>query len=246
MEDIETGTLEAPLLDPNDEEENNDWMDEENENDDEASTSSTEGACDGTCQERACHGTNVLRDVALAYHVVLERRPLQFTAFFILGGADLVGQAVQAVRSAGGGDELDVLRTLRFAVFGFVLQAPWNHFYYLVLDGALPPTEYPWTGRTFLKVLIDQLIQAPIFTVVMFCFLGLEDGMTLEEIHAQLKAEYLFTMMESYKLWVPATLANFGLVPPLYRVLFLNVVFFVWSVILSLILNPTPVKDGAS
>jgi peroxisomal membrane protein 2 len=41
----------------------------------------------------------------------------------------------------------------------------------------------------------------------------------------------------SGKLWVPATIINIGFVPPLLRVLYLNVVFFFWSIYLSLVLN---------
>ena len=41
----------------------------------------------------------------------------------------------------------------------------------------------------------------------------------------------------SGKLWLPATVINIGFVPPLFRVLYLNVVFFFWSIYLSLVLN---------
>jgi hypothetical protein len=44
------------------------------------------------------------------------------------------------------------------------------------------------------------------------------------------------------KLWVPATVVNLAFVPPILRVLYLNVVFFFWSIYLSLKLN----KEEAS
>jgi len=141
----------------------------------------------------------VLQHTALSYHTVLEQRPLlvkSISALFILGSADLVGQGIQALRDEGTGS-LDVLRTVRFAVFGFVLQAPWNHFYYLALDGALPPTEYPWTKRTFVKVVIDQFLQAPIFTALMFLFLGLLEAKSMEAIGTQLQDDYWHTMIEN-------------------------------------------------
>ena len=46
------------------------------------------------------------------------------------------------------------------AVFGLVLQGPWNHAFYLLLDAALPPTPDPVTLVTLEKVGIDQFIQA--------------------------------------------------------------------------------------
>lgn len=132
---------------------------------------------------------------------------------------------------------VDIARFLRFAFFGFILQAPWNHYYYLLLDGALPPTEDPFTAVTGIKVVIDQFVQAPIFTVIIFAFLGTLEGKSAEDIKTQLEEDYTDTMLANWKLWVPATVVNIAFCPPILRVLFLNVVFFFWSIFLSLKLN---------
>ena len=95
-----------------------------------------------------------------SYNEALEANPLlvkSVTASVILGAADFTGQAIQRSRkdpdaALADDDEdasgVDIARAARFAVFGLVLQAPWNHFYYLMLDGALPPTEDPFTTTT--------------------------------------------------------------------------------------------------
>jgi peroxisomal membrane protein 2 len=114
---------------------------------------------------------------------------------------------------------------------------PWNHFYYQLLDGQIPPTVEPFTPTNGIKVVIDQFIQAPIFTVLIFAFLGALEGKTLEAIQSQLKSDYKETLVANWKLWVPATAINIGFVPPLLRVLYLNGVFFFWSIYLSLVLN---------
>ena len=188
-----------------------------------------------------------------SYLSALESDPLlvkSVTAGVILGAADLSGQAIQqalAAKAAGGADVpssppsggggVDVARFARFAFFGFILQAPWNHFYYQLLDGALPPTSDPFTGTTAIKVVIDQFVQAPVFTVLIFGFLGLLEGKTVDEIKKQLDEDYVDTMLANWKLWVPATAVNIAFCPPILRVLFLNVVFFFWSIFLSLKLN---------
>lgn len=194
-----------------------------------------------------------------SYLDALEANPLlvkSITAGVILGAADLSGQAIQQATTAKeianmeeyGGDNntmmtstggVDIARFVRFAFFGFILQAPWNHFYYLLLDGALPPTVDPFTATTFIKVLIDQFIQAPIFTVLIFGFLGVLEGKSLDAIKDQLDDDYVDTMVANWKLWVPATAVNIAFCPPILRVLFLNVVFFFWSIFLSLKLNKT-------
>ena len=181
-----------------------------------------------------------------SYNVALNENPLvvkSVTAGVILGAADLTGQAIQANIDAkdgsmdGNSSGVDLARAARFAFFGLVLQAPWNHFYYIMLDGALPPTPEPFTPTTGIKVFIDQFIQAPIFTVLIFAFLGTLEGKSLDDVKQQLDEDYKDTMLANWKLWVPATAVNIAFCPPMLRVLFLNVVFFGWSIFLSLKLN---------
>lgn len=176
------------------------------------------------------------------YNDALDASPLlvkSATAGVILGAADVAGQYLEVKQQEeGGGDEwIDWLRTARFAFFGLVLQAPWNHFYYNILDGALPPTEDPWTATTGIKVFIDQFVQAPVFTVFIFAFLGILEGKNMNAIKKQLEDDYADTMVANWKLWVPATAVNIAFVPPILRVLYLNVIFFFWSIFLSLKLN---------
>lgn len=54
----------------------------------------------------------------------------------------------------------------------------------------------------------------------------------------------LHALWNTGKLWVPATAVNLAFVPPILRVLYLNVVFFFWSIFLSLKLNKD--ASGAS
>ena len=195
-----------------------------------------------------------------AYNEALQSNPLlvkSVTACVILGFADLAGQALEArlkkqdvsaaITAAGNIDEqlqeegeqavVDFARTARFAFFGLVLQAPWNHFYYQLLDGAIPPTVEPWTATTGIKVVIDQFVQAPIFTVLIFAFLGFLEGKSVAAVKEQLEEDYVDTMLANWKLWIPATVVNIAFVPPILRVLYLNCVFFFWSIFLSLKLN---------
>jgi len=190
-----------------------------------------------------------------SYNEALEANPLlvkSVTASAILGAADFTGQFLERAGKEGEEDAdarssegVDIARVARFAIFGLVLQAPWNHFYYLLLDGALPPTEDPFTATTGIKVVIDQFVQAPIFTVLIFAFLGALEGKSLDAIKKQLDDDYVDTMLANWKLWVPATAVNIAFCPPVLRVLFLNCVFFFWSIFLSLKLNKEDVEEAA-
>jgi peroxisomal membrane protein 2 len=137
-----------------------------------------------------------------SYNDALEANPLlvkSVTASFILGAADLAGQTIEQKQRGDEDTNIDIARVARFATFGLVLQAPWNHFYYQLLDGALPPTPDPWTETTAVKTFIDQFVQAPIFTVLIFGFLGFLDGKNAQDIKQQLDDDYKDTMFANCK-----------------------------------------------
>lgn len=139
-----------------------------------------------------------------AYNEALVSNPLlvkSVTAGFILGAADLTGQTFESIQKGKGSasDEargVDWARAARFAVFGLALQAPWNHFYYQALDGQIPPTpNEPFSETNIIKIVIDQFIQAPIFTVLIFAFLGALEGKNASTIQTQLRNDYKETIV---------------------------------------------------
>eukprot|EP00638_Chattonella_subsalsa_P006802 CAMPEP_0117755490 /NCGR_PEP_ID=MMETSP0947-20121206/13485_1 /TAXON_ID=44440 /ORGANISM="Chattonella subsalsa, Strain CCMP2191" /LENGTH=196 /DNA_ID=CAMNT_0005574839 /DNA_START=206 /DNA_END=796 /DNA_ORIENTATION=+ len=185
-------------------------------------------------------------DVGLweTYLGLLETSPLitkSVTAGVIFPAADLAAQVIENKKSANtdgeSADDIDFARVARFAIFGFFLQAPWNHYFYQLLDGFIPPSEDPLSATTAIKVVVDQFIQAPIFTVIIFAALGFLEGKTLEDVKLKLDSEYKSTMVANWKLWVPASVINIAFCPPILRVAFVNVVFFFWSIFLSIVVN---------
>jgi hypothetical protein len=150
-----------------------------------------------------------------AYNHALELHPLivkSITASIILGLGDFAGQAVQQNMVSSDSSTttpmakkgVDYSRAARFAIFGLVLQAPWNHYYYLLLDGQIPPTvDEPFSVTNIMKVGIDQFIQAPIFTVLIFIFLGVLEGKTFDDIKKQLQNDYPETIVANCKSYLP-------------------------------------------
>jgi hypothetical protein len=172
-----------------------------------------------------------------AYNVQLATNPLvtkAITAGVIIGAGDAAAQVIESSKT---GVAFDPVRYLRWAVFGLILQGPWNHAFYLLLDGALPPTPDPFTLTTLEKVGIDQFVQAPIFTIVILCFFAVVEGKGLGFAREQVRTELGGILLKNWAVFIPATVINQGFCPPELRVLFLNVVFFGWVVYLSLFLN---------
>ena len=157
---------------------------------------------------------------------------------------DIVGQCMEQYMEQdqhdGNGNNpalLDFVRLARFSTMGMFLQAPITHYYYVALDHYLPPTPFPWTPITFFKLVIDQTIYAPSFLYLVIVYLAIVGGSSWHDTEKQLEDEYWTTLVNNWKLWVPATVINMAYVPPAFRVLYCNVVFFGWSIYLSLALN---------
>lgn len=179
------------------------------------------------------------------YLQALEATPLPVkcaTATCIIGAGDAAAQAIEGLKTKV---PLDVARVGRWAFFGLVLQAPWNHYFQNSLEALLPSTPEPWTTTTALKVAIDQGIQAPIFTALIFVFFAVIEGRGVEAGAAQVRDELQPTLLKNWLIFLPATVINLGFVPLELRVLFINVVFFFWVIILSLLINETKQETAA-
>lgn len=166
---------------------------------------------------------------------MLESAPLAtkcVTATCIIGAGDFVAQNIE---SKG---EVDIARVARWAFFGFILQAPWNHFYQNAIEAALPSDPLnPWTQTTGVKVVLDQFVQAPIFTALVFFFFALLEGRGVDGAVVQIRTTLKETLLKNWLIFVPATIVNFAFVPLEYRVLWINCVFFCWVIVLSLLIN---------
>jgi hypothetical protein len=186
------------------------------------------------------------------YTFQIEDRPLitkVVTAGILVGMGNLASQCIPMVvyqhqnHHHGTGplssySPVNWYQTWEFILMGSFLQAPITHYYYLYLDQYLPPTPSPWTITTFIKLMIDQLIFAPTFLASVFVFLDIMDGKSAIGIWDHLTSDWCTTVVTNWKLWVPSTFINLAFCPPCFRVLFANVIFFIWSIILSSLMHP--------
>jgi hypothetical protein len=93
------------------------------------------------------------------------------------------------------------------------------------------------------KVTIDQGIQAPVMLALIISGLAVMEGRGWDGISSDMQQQqYIDALIQNWKLWIPATLINIAFVNPSLRVLYDNLVFFVWTIYLSMILNEAPQK----
>ncbi|KAF2358562.1 Mpv17/PMP22 [Trinorchestia longiramus] len=123
----------------------------------------------------------------------------------------------------------DWARCMRLFIVG-LSQGPLHHIFYIWLDKILPRKNARTVGK---KILLDQLLAAPMFAISFFVVAGLLEGKqfysTLEEFKRKFPAVYLFDWM----IWPPSQSINFLYVPVPYRVLYINCITVVWDAFLS-------------
>ncbi len=78
-------------------------------------------------------------------------------------------------------------------------------------------------AAVFSKIGLDQLIMAPVGTLIFFASQQLMQGQP-QTIRSQVKDKLWPTTVAGYKLWPLAHLINFALIPPAQRVLYVNIV----------------------
>ncbi|KAL3935279.1 MAG: hypothetical protein SGBAC_009168, partial [Bacillariaceae sp.] len=190
-----------------------------------------------------------------AYYAALLKHPLlvkSLTAFVLLGFADVIAQCFERIRDKEAAVlALNLYRVARFGFFGLA-GAPWTHYYYGWLDTVLPPTQNPWTWTTaselpilfVFKVIIDQFLQAPALLAVMIMGMALMEGRGISGVKVDMENQYVIALIKNWELWIPATVVNIAFVKPDLRVLYDNLVFFFWTIFLSMLLNQAP--DGAT
>ncbi|KAF5189215.1 Mpv17, partial [Thalictrum thalictroides] len=124
---------------------------------------------------------------------------------------------------------LDVKRTFVFTLLGFVLVGPTLHFWYLSLSKLVST---PGASGAFLRLLLDQFLFSPTFIGFFLCSLLTLEGRP-SQIMPKLQQEWLATVLDNWKLWIPFQFLNFLFVPQQFQVLAANFIALIWNVILS-------------
>lgn len=172
----------------------------------------------------------------------LARRPILSKALStavigLLG--DLIAQVVghrQALAAVPAGCpyrppfRLDARRAAAVTALGFAFTGPALHGWYETLGRV-----FPGGGSAAVagSVVADQGLFAPIVNGVYLFATGLMEGGAPREVAAKARSGWAGVWRKSVAVWVPAQVVNFGLVPLVWRVPYVNGVALVWTVLLS-------------
>ncbi|XP_037526170.1 protein Mpv17-like [Rhipicephalus sanguineus] len=163
------------------------------------------------------------------YARLMRRHPAKtqvLTTATVLLSGDLIAQKVLERRS-----NVDVVRAARFFVMGVGFVGPVIRMWHLTLERVVGSGVAG--SLVFRKVLIDQVLFAPVFIASLLVVLGTLQRRSWDDIENSLRANYLQILKTSYMLWPAAQLINFRFVPLSYRPPFAGCVAVVWSTYLA-------------
>lgn len=142
---------------------------------------------------------------------------------------------------------------LRLGTYGLLIDGPIGHAWYKFLDRVVYPDKPQSTAAVLIKTAADQLVWAPIMTIVFFALLktleghpeliaatiqvsfGLSNGFADElcagcallvpdRASIHLQDKLVKTVVANYVLWPAAHFINFRFVPNQHRILYNNCV----------------------
>jgi len=164
------------------------------------------------------------------YNIALRKWPLgvsMATGFTLSFTADITAQKLFEPQNENGHDWI---RSLRMGGYAFLVWAPVGFVWFNKAERMFPGNSL----RAVLKKLtIDQIIVCPTFLIFFLTSNELLQGNSISKAIDRIKQDYIDTQLNNWSVWTPAQLANFYLVPLLYRVVWTRLVSFFWSIYLS-------------
>lgn len=93
------------------------------------------------------------------------------------------------------------------------------HYWFGFLDKRFPGTS-PKSVVT--KTALDQLLSAPVGLAMYFSATSLLEGHSIDYVNAKFRTDYWKSLEANYVLWPAAHLINFRLIPPRFRIIYVN------------------------
>ncbi|CAM9204459.1 unnamed protein product [Scytosiphon promiscuus] len=180
------------------------------------------------------------------YAEALGTRPLIFkciTSALVGGVGDIIAQALSwAFRGDVSGSIFwHDTETLAVAVDGFLVNAPFLHFAYALLDRWLPAQESPTFALA--QVLVDIFILSPIYALSFIVTTGLLEGKSMEkDIVPTVRDDYatlVFWLVILGLILAPLHIYLFNRFSLKWRVLISDGIDLLWTVIACFVIEPT-------
>ncbi|XP_065197019.1 peroxisomal membrane protein 2-like [Sycon ciliatum] len=136
----------------------------------------------------------------------------------------------QLISPQGPGGKINWRSVASFGAFNAVVTGPLTHHLYRILEGAVPRN---MKYAAVYRVAIDRLLFAPPYLMVFFFVVALLEGLSVQAAIQRIRGVFWTALKMNWKVWTLAQYINFSYVPTEYRVLFANVISFLWNIYLA-------------
>ncbi|XP_054258488.1 peroxisomal membrane protein 2-like [Macrosteles quadrilineatus] len=130
----------------------------------------------------------------------------------------------------GGAKRLDQDSLIAFGLFGLLFGGSIPHFFYQMLDQVAPDSSSQYVIK---QLLLERLIFTPLYQMFVIYMLARFESKTHQQAMSQLVQLY-WPLLRANWTWITIPqLLNLTYVPPILRVLFSNLIGYVWTVFLA-------------
>jgi protein Mpv17 len=140
----------------------------------------------------------------------------------------------QAIRCKAADQEIkiDLKESLRMALIGFTLHGPLVYSCFRWVDKTVGTQSRSFLTAAKLAA-VSQVTFFPVFSTSFFTYMGLLEGLSLEECKQKVIKVLPPTILTGTAFWPAVTVINFMYVPPAARVLFVNGAGLFWNAWIS-------------
>mmetsp|Transcript_10991 Transcript_10991/g.16186 ORF Transcript_10991/g.16186 Transcript_10991/m.16186 type:complete len:257 (-) Transcript_10991:514-1284(-) len=127
---------------------------------------------------------------------------------------------------------VDLASMLQQSFYGLLLNGAMNYYWYTGLEAKIPGSSV----KSILgKLLADQLLYSPVSNAMYLVFMGACQGAGIRGVAQKVAHSFVGVYGASLSVWVVAQLVNFVFIAPSHRTLYINVVGFLWTILLSML-----------
>ncbi|CAD0196995.1 unnamed protein product [Chrysodeixis includens] len=143
----------------------------------------------------------------------------------------VVGTAGSIASQLVAGDNIKLDPVLAFGLYGLLFGGTIPHYFYDLVERLFPEDVVAFPLAK--KLIFERLIYAPIMQAFSLYTLARFEGKNHSAAVKQLLALYLPILQANWKWLTLFQIVNLALVPPMLRVLFMNLVGFGWAMFLA-------------
>jgi len=175
---------------------------------------------------------NLLSKALAEYVRLLQDRPVitkAITNAVVSGFGNIVAQIVAPDLSNGG--RLKWRSIFAYSSFGFLVNGPLIHHFYVYLEKVLPKSG---KNAGIKRLLFDRFVFAPPFLLLFLYYVSIVEGAGQVGAIKKIKETYWMILKLNWSVWSIIQYVNINHIPLKYRTLFGNACGLIWMVYISL------------